>query len=73
MHIMGSTDYFVYRYTSAAQELVLNARGLLGKGWRTLDDRPASGDDITCYVIPLNRYGNVPSQSSSTESSFDTA
>ena len=68
-----NVNYFECRYTSAAQELVLNARGLLGKGWRTLDDRPASGDDITCYVIPLNRYGNIPSQSSSTESSFDTA
>ena len=66
------THIFVYyRYASAAQELVMFARGILKKGWRTENDRPASGDDISCFVIPLNQYCNMDSQSSSTESSVD--
>ncbi|XP_078678641.1 protein phosphatase 1H-like isoform X2 [Branchiostoma floridae x Branchiostoma belcheri] len=48
------------RYTSAAQELVMHARGTLqGKGWRRpAEDKPASGDDITAFIIPLYHYGN---------------
>ncbi|ELU08743.1 hypothetical protein CAPTEDRAFT_148108 [Capitella teleta] len=48
------------RYTSAAQDLVMNARGLLKKGWRTVDDNMASGDDITAFVIPLHHYSSAP-------------
>lgn len=44
---------FYLRYTSAAQELVMYARGILKRGWRKADDNPASGDDITVFVIPL--------------------
>ncbi|XP_070558833.1 protein phosphatase 1H-like isoform X2 [Ptychodera flava] len=58
------------RYASAAQELVMQARGILKqRGWRTMNDtRPASNDDITVFVIPLHCHGNLSSQSSLTES-----
>ena len=44
----------MFRYTSAAQDLVMFARGLPGHGWRTPVDTAASGDDITAFVIPLS-------------------
>ncbi|KAK2142898.1 hypothetical protein LSH36_900g00062 [Paralvinella palmiformis] len=57
------------RYVSAAQELVMHARGVSKNGgWRTSEDKLASGDDISVFVIPLNRYQTMLSQSSSTES-----
>ncbi|XP_061780852.1 protein phosphatase 1H-like [Nerophis lumbriciformis] len=48
-----------YRYTMAAQELVMRARGVLrDRGWRISSDRLGSGDDISVYVIPL-MHGNM--------------
>ncbi|KAK7891624.1 hypothetical protein WMY93_023587 [Mugilogobius chulae] len=47
-----------HRYTMAAQDLVMKARGVLkDRGWRISDDRLGSGDDISVYIIPL-MYGN---------------
>ncbi|KAI5094125.1 protein phosphatase 1H, partial [Silurus meridionalis] len=46
------------RYTMAAQDVVMRARGTLrDRGWRITDDRLGSGDDISVYIIPL-MYGN---------------
>ncbi|XP_068169227.1 protein phosphatase 1H [Antennarius striatus] len=43
-----------HRYTMAAQDLVMRARGVLKeRGWRISDDRLGSGDDISVYIIPL--------------------
>ena len=36
----------------------MHARGLLKKGWRMSSGQQASGDDITCFVIPLHCYSN---------------
>lgn len=48
-------------YTNIAKELVLTARGMFGKkGWRTTKEQIASGDDITCFVLPLNCYQSPP-------------
>ncbi|XP_061678356.1 protein phosphatase 1H isoform X2 [Syngnathoides biaculeatus] len=45
-----------HRYTTAAQDLVMRARGVLKDGgWRISGDRLGSGDDISVYVIPLGR------------------
>ncbi|CAB1314612.1 unnamed protein product, partial [Coregonus sp. 'balchen'] len=42
------------RYTLAAQDLLMRSRGVLKeRGWRLPNERLGSGDDITCYVIPL--------------------
>ncbi|KPP80176.1 phosphatase 1H protein-like, partial [Scleropages formosus] len=42
------------RYTMAAQDLVMRARGVLkDRGWRISNDRLGSGDDISVYIIPL--------------------
>ncbi|XP_023647231.2 protein phosphatase 1H [Paramormyrops kingsleyae] len=47
-----------HRYTMAAQDLVMKARGVLkDRGWRISNDRLGSGDDISVYIIPLF-YGN---------------
>uniref|UniRef100_A0A8D0HDC8 Protein phosphatase, Mg2+/Mn2+ dependent 1H n=1 Tax=Sphenodon punctatus TaxID=8508 RepID=A0A8D0HDC8_SPHPU len=47
-----------HRYTLAAQDLVMRARGVLkDRGWRISNDRLGSGDDISVYVIPL-LHGN---------------
>lgn len=49
------------RYTLAAQDLVMRARGVLkDRGWRISNDRLGSGDDISVYVIPLI-HGNKQS------------
>ncbi|XP_053261866.1 protein phosphatase 1H isoform X1 [Podarcis raffonei] len=43
-----------HRYTLAAQDLVMRARGVLkDRGWRISNDRLGSGDDISVFVIPL--------------------
>lgn len=50
---------FKYRYTSAAQDLVMYSRGKLrekGRGWKTADNKPATIDDISVFVIPLKPY-----------------
>ncbi|KAI2665241.1 Protein phosphatase 1H [Labeo rohita] len=48
----------LHRYTMAAQDLVMRARGVLrDQGWRISNDRLGSGDDISVYIIPL-MYGN---------------
>ncbi|XP_067091433.1 protein phosphatase 1H [Osmerus mordax] len=47
-----------HRYTMAAQDLVMRARGVLrDRGWRIANDRLGSGDDISVYIIPL-MHGN---------------
>lgn len=47
-----------HRYTMAAQDLVMKARGVLkDRGWRISDDRLGSGDDISVFIIPL-MHGN---------------
>uniref|UniRef100_A0A8C5G8Z7 Protein phosphatase 1H-like n=1 Tax=Gouania willdenowi TaxID=441366 RepID=A0A8C5G8Z7_GOUWI len=47
-----------HRYTMAAQELVMRARGVLkDRGWRITNDRLGSGDDISVFIVPL-MYGN---------------
>lgn len=58
-----SVFLWLFRYTLAAQELVMKARGVLTEqGWRTPIGRLGSGDDISVYIIPL-MFGNRPSQS----------
>uniref|UniRef100_A0A671TQS2 Protein phosphatase 1H-like n=1 Tax=Sparus aurata TaxID=8175 RepID=A0A671TQS2_SPAAU len=48
----------VHRYTMAAQDLVMRARGVLrDRGWRITNERLGSGDDISVFIIPL-MYGN---------------
>lgn len=48
---------YKFRYISAAQDLVMNARGKLKeRNWRTADNRPATIDDISVFVIPLKCY-----------------
>uniref|UniRef100_A0AAY5KQD5 PPM-type phosphatase domain-containing protein n=1 Tax=Esox lucius TaxID=8010 RepID=A0AAY5KQD5_ESOLU len=47
-----------HRYTMAAQDLVMRARGVLkDRGWRIANNRLGSGDDISVFIIPL-MYGN---------------
>ncbi|XP_036432264.1 protein phosphatase 1H isoform X1 [Colossoma macropomum] len=51
-----------HRYTMAAQDLVMKARGVLSdRGWRIANDGLGSGDDISVYIIPL-MFGNRPPQ-----------
>lgn len=46
-----------YRFTSAAQDLVMSSRGKLNeRSWRTSDDKAATIDDISVFVIPLVGY-----------------
>ena len=48
---------FYNRYTGAAQDLVMGARGkLLERNWRTSEDKHATIDDISVFVIPLLSY-----------------
>lgn len=45
------------RYTSAAQDLVMHSRGKLReRNWRTADNKLATIDDISVFVIPLRPY-----------------
>lgn len=58
-----SAFFWLLRYTLAAQELVMKARGVLTEqGWRTPIGRLGSGDDISVYIIPL-MFGNRQPQS----------
>lgn len=53
----ASLEEFKYRYVSAAQDLVMQSRGKLsGNNWRTSDNRAATVDDISAFVIPLFEY-----------------
>ncbi|KAK2721634.1 protein phosphatase 1H-like isoform X1 [Artemia franciscana] len=48
---------YKYRLTSAAQDLVMNSRGKhTQKGWRTVEEKVATVDDISVFVIPLLPY-----------------
>ncbi|XP_061662885.1 protein phosphatase 1H-like [Syngnathoides biaculeatus] len=48
----------LHRYTMAAQDLVMRARGVLrDRGWRITNERLGSGDDISVFIVPL-MYGN---------------
>ncbi|XP_069168500.1 protein phosphatase 1H isoform X2 [Procambarus clarkii] len=50
-------DKYKYRYTSAAQDLVMGSRGKLReRNWRTSNDKHATIDDISVFVIPLKPY-----------------
>nr|CAD7197143.1 unnamed protein product [Timema douglasi] len=57
-HFSSDNDTRKYRYTSAAQDLVMQSRGkLIEKNiWRTSDGRSATIDDISVFVIPLTPY-----------------
>ncbi|EEC17961.1 protein phosphatase 2C zeta, putative, partial [Ixodes scapularis] len=45
------------KYISAAQDLVMHSRGKLKeRNWRTADNRAATIDDISVFVIPLKSY-----------------
>ena len=58
-----SLAYFHHsRYTVAAQNLIDEARGVLGdRGWRMKDNGPASYDDISVFVVrPRFFPGNTP-------------
>ena len=58
-------------YTNIAKELVLAARGTFGKkGWRTAKEQIASGDDITCFVLPLHCY-HTPPKANCLEENYD--
>ncbi|OQR68838.1 protein phosphatase 1H-like [Tropilaelaps mercedesae] len=53
----ASLEEYKYRYVSAAQDLVMQSRGKIsGSNWRTADNRPATVDDISVFVIPLRDY-----------------
>lgn len=46
-----------FRYTTAAQDLVMNSRGKYqDRSWRTSDNKAATIDDISVFVIPLKGY-----------------
>lgn len=51
---------FKYRYISAAQDLVMTSRGKQkdqkSKNWRTAENKTATIDDISVFVIPLKPY-----------------
>lgn len=56
--IISAYHAYHLRYTMAAQDLVMRARGVLkDRGWRISNDRLGSGDDISVYIVPL-MYGN---------------
>lgn len=46
---------YVFRYTLAAQDLLMHARGMHRGQWKTTDD-------ITVFLIPLCCYGNNSSK-----------
>lgn len=46
-----------YRFTSAAQDLVMSSRGKMAeRSWRTSDNKSATIDDISVFVVPLAQY-----------------
>ena len=67
-----------YRFTSAAQDLVMSSRGKLNdRSWRTSENKSATIDDISVFVIPLAPYKEdwkqwKQMQSSATEPSVDS-
>lgn len=55
----NDTQRYKYRYISAAQDLVMHSRGKSrerGRGWKTVDNKTATIDDISVFVIPLKPY-----------------
>ncbi|ODM98036.1 Protein phosphatase 1H [Orchesella cincta] len=51
------TARYKYRYVSAAQDLVMHARGKFqDRNWRMSDGSAATIDDISVFVIPLGPY-----------------
>uniref|UniRef100_A0A8C8SFK6 Protein phosphatase, Mg2+/Mn2+ dependent 1J n=1 Tax=Pelusios castaneus TaxID=367368 RepID=A0A8C8SFK6_9SAUR len=57
--LMGCEPNDPSRYTLVAHELVVRSRGVLkDRGWRLANDKLASGDDISVFVIPLGGPGN---------------
>ncbi|CAN8018840.1 hypothetical protein HPB47_022400 [Ixodes persulcatus] len=53
----NDTQRVKFRYISAAQDLVMHSRGKLKeRNWRTADNRAATIDDISVFVIPLKSY-----------------
>ncbi|KAH9381202.1 hypothetical protein HPB48_003179 [Haemaphysalis longicornis] len=53
----SDTQRHKFRYISAAQDLVMHSRGKLKeRSWRTADNRAATIDDISVFVIPLQGY-----------------
>lgn len=53
----ASLEEYKYRYVSAAQDLVMQSRGKMsGNNWRTAENRAATVDDISVFVIPLHEY-----------------
>jgi serine/threonine protein phosphatase PrpC len=60
-------------YTAIANNLVLAARGTLGKkGWRTAKEQIASGDDITVFVVPL-MHAQSPTKPGCLGETFESA
>lgn len=54
MRSLLTTTVCLLRYTMAAQDLVMRARGVLKDGgWKIVNDRLGSGDDISVFIIPL--------------------
>lgn len=50
---------YKYRYISAAQDLVMSSRGKPksnSRVWRTVDNKQATIDDVSVFVIPLLPY-----------------
>jgi len=68
-----------YRFTSAAQDLVMSSRGKLNdRSWRTSENKSATIDDISVFVIPLAPYKEEwkqwkQIQSSATESTLNNS
>lgn len=53
----GDQENSKYRFTSAAQDLVMHSRGKPeGHNWQTSDGAPGTIDDISVFVIPLAAY-----------------
>ncbi|XP_051975548.1 protein phosphatase 1H isoform X1 [Xyrauchen texanus] len=53
-----------HRYTMAAQDLVMKARGVLrDRGWRIAGDKLSSGDDVSVFIIPLMHGSKQPQPS----------
>ena len=51
---------YKYRYISAAQDLVMTSRGKQmnqkSKNWRTAENKAATIDDISVFVVPIQPY-----------------
>ncbi|CAL4067880.1 unnamed protein product, partial [Meganyctiphanes norvegica] len=54
---VDDTHRYKYRYIGAAQDLVMSSRGKLReRNWRTSEDKHATIDDISVFVVPLKPY-----------------